>query len=152
DEAYVVALDTRTGEIRWKTTRRQPYAQAYSTPLPIKVGGRDAIVSIGAFRAAAYDAETGKEIWRVSYGEGFSNVPRPVFDHGLVYIATGFQQPTLLAVRPDGSGDVTKSHVVWTLTRGAPLTPSPVIVGNEIYIVSDNGVASCLDAKTGNPH
>lgn len=149
DAAFVVAVDKRTGKVRWKTNRRQPHSQAYSTPLPIKIGGRDAIVSVGAFRAAAYDAETGKEIWRVSYGEGFSNVPRPVFGHGLVYIATGFQQPYLLAVRPDGSGDVTNTHVAWTLQRGAPLTPSPIIVGDALYLVNDNGIASCLDAKTG---
>ena len=73
--------------------------QAYSTPLVIRVGDRDQLVSVGAYRAAAYDPQTGKEIWRVSYADGFSNVPRPVFGHGLVYIATGFQQPSLLAVR-----------------------------------------------------
>jgi outer membrane protein assembly factor BamB len=151
DQAFVVALDKRTGQVRWKTNRRQPYSQAYSTPLPIRIDNRDAIVSVGAFRAAAYDAETGKEIWRVSYGDGFSNVPRPVHGHGLVYIATGFQQPSLLAVRTDGTGDVTRTHVAWTLQRGAPHTPSPILVGDELYVVSDNGIATCLDAKSGTP-
>jgi outer membrane protein assembly factor BamB len=75
-----------------------------------------------------------------------------VYGHGLVYIATGFQQPTLIAVRPDGSGDVTKTHVAWTLRRAAPLTPSPLIVGDEIYVVNDGGIASCLDARTGDTH
>ena len=112
-----MALDKRTGKTRWKTSRRQPWDQAYTTPLVIRVGDRDQVVSVGAFRAAAYDPQTGKEIWRVSYGDGFSNVPRPVFGHGLVYIATGFFQPSLLAVRPDGTGDVTKTHVAWTLQR-----------------------------------
>jgi outer membrane protein assembly factor BamB len=68
-----------------------------------------------------------------------------------VYIATGFQQPTIIAVRPDGKGDVTKTHIVWTLPKGAPLTPSPVIVGDELYLVNDGGVAICLNAKTGAP-
>ena len=149
DEAFVVALDKRTGKTRWKTPRRQPWDQAYSTPLVIRVGDRDQIVSVGAYRAAAYDPQTGKEIWRVSYGDGFSNVPRPVYGHGLVYIATGFQQPSLLAVRPDGNGDVTKTHVAWTLRARAPLTPSPLLVGDELYVVNDVGIASCLDAKTG---
>ncbi len=152
DEAYVVALDARTGKVRWKTRRREPYAQAYSTPLAFTIGDRDAIMSVGAYRAAAYDAHTGKEIWRVDYGDGFSNVPRPVFGHDLMYIATGFQQPYLLAVRMDGAGDVTNTHVAWTLQRGAPHTPSPIIVGDELYVVSDNGIASCLDAKTGTSH
>ena len=146
DAAFVVALDKRTGKVRWKTNRRQPADQAYTTPLVIRVGDRDQVVSVGAYRAAAYDPATGKEIWRVSYADGFSNVPRPVYGHGLVYIATGFQQPALIAVRADGTGDVTKTHVAWTLRRGAPLTPSPLLVGDELYVVSDGGIASCLDA------
>ena len=152
NDAFVVALDKRTGKVRWKTSRRQPWDQAYSTPLVIRAGDRDQLVSVGAYRAAAYDPQTGKEIWRVSYADGFSNVPRPVFGHGLVYIATGFQQPSLLAVRADGAGDVTKTHVAWTLKRGAPLTPSPLLVGDELFVVNDAGIASCLDAKTGATH
>jgi len=148
-DAYVVALDKRTGKIRWKTQRREPYDQAYTTPLVIRVGNQDQVVSIGAYRAAAYDPESGKEIWRVSYGDGFSNVPRPVYGHGLVFIATGFQEPSLLAVRVDGKGDVTKTHVAWSLRRGVPYTPSPILIGDELYMVSDIGVATCLDAKTG---
>jgi outer membrane protein assembly factor BamB len=152
DDAFVVALDRRTGDVRWKTRRRQPFDQAYSTPMVIRVGERDQLVSVGAFRAAAYDPETGREIWRVAYGDGFSNVPRPVYGHGLVYIATGFHQPSLLAVRADGAGDVTKTHIAWTLRRGAPLTPSPLLVGDELYVVNDGGIATCLDAKSGETH
>jgi outer membrane protein assembly factor BamB len=148
-EAFVAALDTRTGKTRWKTSRRWPADQAYSTPLVIRAGERDEVISVGAFRAAAYDAATGKEIWRVEYGDGFSNVPRPVYGHGLVYIATGFQQPSLLAVRADGAGDVTRTHVAWTLRRAAPYTPSPLLVGDELYVISDMGIASCVDAATG---
>ena len=148
-DAFVAALDTRTGKIRWKTARRQPADQAYTTPLVIRVGERDQLISVGAYRAEAYDPATGKDIWRVSYDDGFSNVPRPVYSHGLVYIATGFQQPALLAVRPDGTGDVTRTHVAWTLRRAAPYTPSPLAVGDELYIVNDAGIASCLDAATG---
>jgi outer membrane protein assembly factor BamB len=152
DAAFVIALDKRTGKVRWKTQRRSPSDQAYTTPLVIRVGERDQVVSIGAYRAAAYDPRSGKEIWRVAYADGFSNVPRPVYGHGLVYIATGFQQPSLLAVRADGTGDITKTHTAWTLQRGAPLTPSPLLVGDELFVVSDIGVASALDAKTGASH
>jgi outer membrane protein assembly factor BamB len=148
-DAFVAALDTRTGTIRWKTRRRDPADQAYSTPLVIRAGDRDEVISVGAYRAEAYDPATGKEIWRVAYEDGFSNVPRPVYAHGLVYIATGFQQPSLLAVRADGTGDVTKTHVAWTLRRAAPYTPSPLVVGDDLYVVNDAGIASCLDAKTG---
>ena len=149
DSAFVIALDKHTGKTRWKTWRRQPWDQAYSTPLVIRAGDRDQVVSIGAYRTAAYDPASGKEIWRVNYADGFSNVPSPVFGHGLVYIATGFQQPTLLAVRADGAGDVTKTHIAWTLTRSAPHTPSPLLVGEELFVVSDTGIATCLDARTG---
>ena len=149
DDAYVVALDTQTGKSRWRTSRRRPWSQAYSTPLVIRVGDDDQVVSVGAYRTVAYEPLTGKEIWRVSYGEGFSNVPRPVFGQGLVFIATGFQEPALIAVRTDGRGDVTRTHVAWTMTRGAPYTPSPILVGDELYYVSDTGVLTCVDAKTG---
>ena len=119
---------------------------------PSARGGADQIVSVGAFRTSAYDPHTGDEIWRVRYGRGFSNVPRPVYGHGLVYIATGFQSPTMLAVRADGSGDVTGTHVAWRHRRGAPHTPSPLLVGRELYMVSDLGVMTCLDAASGEVH
>jgi outer membrane protein assembly factor BamB len=149
DAAFVVALDKHSGKVKWKTNRGIPADQAYTTPLVIHAADRDQLISVGAFRARAYDPLTGREIWRVRYDDGFSNVPRPVFAHGLVYIATGFQQPSLLAVRPDGTGDVTRTHIAWVLKRGAPLTPSPIIVGDELYVVTDGGIASCVDARSG---
>jgi outer membrane protein assembly factor BamB len=152
DEAFVVALDKATGKTRWKRNRRYPFDQAYTTPLVIRVGERDQVVSVGAYRAAAYDPATGAEIWRVSYDDGFSNVPRPVYGHGLVFMTTGFQQPSLLAVRVDGKGDVTKTHVAWRTNRGVPYTPSPLLVGSELYVVNDLGIVSCLDAVTGTVH
>ncbi len=156
DVAFVVAVDKQTGTIRWKTTRRQPFAQAYSTPLVIRVGDREEVISVGAYRAVAYDPANGREIWRVSYPvrfpDGFSNVMRPVSGAGLLFISGGFNIPSFIAVRPDGTGDVTRTHVAWTLMRGAPLTPSPLIVGNDLYVVSDNGIAQCLDARTGQPY
>jgi outer membrane protein assembly factor BamB len=151
-EAWVIALDKHTGEVRWKTERRKPFDQAYTTPLVISVDGRDQVVSVGAYRAAAYDVASGREIWRVRYEEGFSNVPRPVFAHGLVFVTTGFFQPAVLAVRPDGTGDVTDTHIAWSTTRGAPFTPSPIAVGDELYVINDLGVLSCLDAETGTLH
>ena len=149
DTAYVTALDAETGDELWRTPRRQPVSQAYSTPLLIDVDGRTQLFSIGAFRATAYDPATGDALWEVSYGDGFSNVPAPVYGHGLVYVATGFQVPSLLAVRAGGRGDVTDTQTVWTLRRGVPLTPSPLLVGDHLYLVSDLGVGTCLDARTG---
>ena len=153
DVAFVVAIEKQTGKTRWKTARRQPSAQAYSTPLVIRTGDRDEVISVGAYRATAYDPTTGREIWRVSYPvrfpDGFSNVMRPVYGAGLLFISGGFNIPSFIAVRPDGTGDVTRTHVAWTLMRGAPLTPSPLVVGNDLYLVSDSGIALCLDARTG---
>jgi outer membrane protein assembly factor BamB len=151
DDAYVAALETATGRLAWRRWRRTPTSQAYSTPLEIAVGGTRQIVSVGASYATALDPATGREIWRVFYRDGFSNVPRPVFAHGLVFITTGFQQPSLVAVRPDGKGDVTRTHVEWSTSRGVPLTSSPIVVDDELYLVSDNGIASALDARTGEP-
>jgi outer membrane protein assembly factor BamB len=150
-DAYVVALDAATGKTRWKKSRRIPADQAYSTPLVIRVADRDQLLSVGAYRATAYDPLTGDEIWRVGYEDGFSNVPRPVYgpEQGLVYIATGFQVPTLIAVRPGGRGDVTRTHLAWTIGRGAPYTPSPILVGNDLYYVSDTGVLTLADATSG---
>lgn len=150
DVQFVVALDKLTGKVRWKKSR-EGY-QAYTTPLVVSLAAGDQVISPGAFRAIAYEPLTGKELWQVKYGEGFSNVPRPVYGDGLVFICTGFQEPSLLAVRLDGRGDITKSHIAWTLKRGAPLTPSPLLVGTELYLINDNGIASCVDAKTGVPH
>ncbi len=97
----------------------------------------------------SYHPITGEELWFVRYGDGFSNVPRPVFGQGLVYLCTGFYGPKLLAVRVDGKGDVTSSHIAWNYDRGVPLTSSPLLAGDQLYMVSDNGIASSLDAKTG---
>ena len=149
DDAYIAALDKQTGEVRWKTPRRKPWGHAYSTPLVIRAGTQDQVVSVGAFRVAAYEPQSGSELWRVEYGDGYSNVPRPVYAHGLVYITTGLQHPSLLAIRPDGAGDVTATHVAWRLERGVPVTPSPLLVGDELYVVNDLGIVTCLDARTG---
>lgn len=120
---------------------------AYSTPLLINVGGIDQAVSAGGDSVVAYHPLTGDEIWWARY-DGYSTVPRPVYGLGLVFICSGYDSPSLFAVRPNGKGDVTPS-VVWTLQRGAPLNPSPLLVGESLYIVNDKGIASCLDPGTG---
>jgi outer membrane protein assembly factor BamB len=147
DTQYVVALDKTTGKIKWKKLR-EGY-QAYTTPLVVRLCSGDQVISPGAFRTIAYEPRTGKEIWQVRYGEGFSNVPRPVYGNGLAFICTGFQEPSLLAVRVDGHGEISKKQIAWTLKRGAPLTPSPLLVGDELYVITDNGIATCVDASTG---
>src|SRR5262249_37049200 len=81
--------------------------------------------------------------------KGYSVIPRPVYGHGMVFLSTGYDSPEFLAIAADGKGDVTKTHVKWRIRKGAPHTPSPLLVGDELYLVSDAGLASCLDAKPG---
>ena len=147
DVQYVVALDKQTGQIHWKQSRGKAQ-MAFSTPLVIQEQGVDQLVSTGGDRVVSYDPLTGKELWWFPY-DGFSLVPRPVHGLGLVYVCSGFNSPVLYALRLDGRGDLNGSHLAWSLSKGVPFIPSPVLVGQELYIVSDNGVASCLDARTG---
>ncbi|HEV3345065.1 MAG TPA: PQQ-binding-like beta-propeller repeat protein [Pirellulales bacterium] len=149
DVQYVAALDKKTGKVRWKSPRQG--RMAYSTPLVINVAGEDQLVSTGGDQAVAYEPTTGREIWRVRY-DGYSEVPRPAYGQGLVFLASGYDTPWLYAVRPDGRDDVTDTHVAWKLQSGAPLNPSPLIVGEDLYLVDDRGIVSCLDAKTGKKH
>jgi outer membrane protein assembly factor BamB len=154
-EPFLAALDAATGRVRWKAVRPEnayPKKFAFATPLPVEVGGATQLVSPAAGGVTAYEPKTGRAIWHVKYVGGYSVVPRPVAGHGLVFLSTGFDRPTLLAIRPDGTGDVTATHVAWTLDRGAPLSPSPLLVGDELYVVSDSGIATCLDARTGKVH
>ena len=149
DTAFLVAVDAGTGEERWRSVRPAPISQAYSTPLAIRVGETEQIIGVSAFRTTAHEPATGREIWRVEYPGGFSNVSRPVYGHGLVYLSTGFNEPVLLAVRPTGEGDVSDSEIAWRLRRGAPLTVSPILVGDDLYTVTDTGIATCIDVLTG---
>jgi len=157
DVQYVAALDKLKGHVVWKTPRSGPFKddpqqrKAFSTPLVIDVGGTAQVVSPGAERVAAYDPATGKELWHVNY-DGFSNVPRPLFAHGLLFVCTGYMRPQLWAIRPGGEGDLTESAVVWRCPKQAPANPSPILVGDELFMVSDAGVLSCLDAMSGSEY
>lgn len=150
DVQYVTAMDKLTGKEVWKTTRDG--AMAYSTPLLIEVDGQTQLVSTGGEWAMGYEPKTGREIWRFRYPKGYSNVPRPVYGEGLVFLCSGYDKPLLYAVKPTGEGNVTETHMAWKLERGAPLNPSPLLLGQDLYIVSDIGLIQCLDAKTGEAH
>jgi outer membrane protein assembly factor BamB len=152
DKQMVVALDKATGKVAWKTPRENKTGAApfsFSTPLVIKVKDQEQLISCGSGVVMALDPATGKEIWRANYGTGYSVVPRPVYAHGLVYVCTGYNTANLMAIKPDGKGNVTDTHVAFTVKKNAPLNPSPLVVGDDLYLVSDGGILSCLDAKTG---
>jgi outer membrane protein assembly factor BamB len=155
EDPFVVALDVGNGKVRWKTPRNTTATKTFSfcTPAVIELDGATQVISPGSGFVGAYNPQDGKEIWRVGYGEGYSVVPRPVFANGLLFVATGFERPTLMAIDPKGAtGDVTEKHVTWTATKGAPLTPSVLVVKDDLYTVTDNGVATCFNAQTGKVH
>jgi len=158
DLQYVVALDKRTGATVWRKDRGIDYGtddgdakKAYCTATVIKAAGREQVILPSAGATIAYDPPTGDEIWRVNHG-GMNASARPLFAHGLVFIDTAAGGMKFLAVRPDGSGDVTDTHVAWTQAKNSPNTPTPILRGTELYQVADNGIATCLDAKTGEIH
>lgn len=156
DHQYVVALNKETGETVWKTDRTINYGtdngdakKAYCTPTVIEHEGRLQLISPAAVGTEAYDPLTGKELWKVYHG-GYNAAARPLYSHGLVIInLEGGKR--LLAVRPDGSGDVTKTHIAWTCSKSTPTRPSQLVVGDHLFMVNDKGVVSCLDMKDGVP-
>ncbi len=103
----------------------------------------------GAQWIVSYRPATGEELWRVDTGGTFSNTSRPVYARGVVYVCTAHGGARMLAIRAGGKGDVTDTHVAWQLQQGTPLRSSPLVVGERLYMVSDRGVASCVDAATG---
>jgi outer membrane protein assembly factor BamB len=154
-DPFVAALNAKTGAVRWRTPRNiassRPFS--FSTPLSIEVDGATQIISPGSGLVGGYDLKDGREIWRARYGDGFSVVSRPVFAHGLLYISSSFMRPVLYAIKPAAAkGDVTDTHVAWSYSKGIPNTSSPLVVGDELYCVSDSGIATCLDARTGSLH
>ena len=154
DRQFVAALDKRTGKLVWETKRSVPFQvqpdfrKAFSTPALIDVAGKTQLVSTGANQVNVYDPRTGRELWRVQYS-GFSNIPVPLVGRDRVYVVTDFIRPQLWAIRTDGHGDVTDTHVVWKLTRQVGSTPSPVLVKGRLYLITDQGVATCVAAESG---
>lgn len=155
DVQYVVALDKRTGDTLWKKDRDIDYntsngdhKKAYSTAHVIEVDGKPQIISPAAMETIAYDPANGDVIWRVRHG-GMNAAARPLYEHGMVYLSTEGGQVSLVAVKADGKGDVTKSHMVWQTGKTVPKKPSQLIVGDLFFMANDSGVITCLNAKTG---
>jgi outer membrane protein assembly factor BamB len=164
DVQYVVALDKNTGKTLWKTPRSidfqdlgpdgKPKAEgdfrkAFATPHVITVGGEPLLISLGGKAAYGYDPMTGKERWRLEERKSHSASTRPVAGHGMVFYPTGFDSSQLIAMRPDGAGDVTATHVVWRFNRSVPNKPSVLLVEDLIFMINDVGIASAVEAETG---
>jgi outer membrane protein assembly factor BamB len=152
-DPFIVALDAASGSERWRAMRKTDAKKtfSFSTPLVIEVNGAKQIISPGSNVLSALDPQTGKEIWHINY-EGYSVIPRPVYGNGMIYFSTGYDRASVIAVRADGKGDVTRTHIAWKLDRGAPHTPSMLLIGEELYMVADNGMVTCADARSGKVH
>lgn len=164
DLQYLVALDKKTGKTVWKTDRTADWGdlgkdgtperggdfrKGFTTPLIIEAAGVTQMLSGGSKAAYSYDPLTGRELWKINTG-GHSPATRALFDGQRVFFTAGSGKSEYFAVRPDGQGNVTDSHIVWRTPRGAPRLVSPVIVGNLLYLLGEGGVMRCVEAATGN--
>ncbi|HZQ46796.1 MAG TPA: PQQ-binding-like beta-propeller repeat protein, partial [Verrucomicrobiae bacterium] len=139
ENPFIAALDARTGKINWKTLRDTPAKKkfSFSTPLVLDRPSKQ-VVSAGSGFVAGYNPPDGHELWRFRYGNGYSVVPRPVLSGNLLFVSSGFDSPVLHAIKLDGAtGDITASHETWSYTKQVPNTPSMLVVGRELYFVSD---------------
>jgi len=155
-EPKVIALDKATGKMRWTFARQSEAKKKFSfcTPLIIDVNGQKQLITPGSGVVNALNPKDGTEIWHFNYDQGYSVVPRPVYAHGMIYLSSGYDKPVLYAIKvnADSKGDVTASHLAWTIDKAAPHNPSMAVIGDELYFVADNGILSCVDAKTGTVH
>ena len=155
DVQYVIALNKETGETAWKTNRSVDFSdvqvnqrKAYGTPFIIPRGNTNQMVSIGAKGVYSYDPENGKELWKAEH-RGWSIAPRPVYGEGLVFTLIDRDRPEMWAINPNGSGDITETHVEWKETKRMPPRASPIIIKGLLFVVDRNGYISCIEAKTG---
>ncbi|MDA1274982.1 MAG: PQQ-binding-like beta-propeller repeat protein [Verrucomicrobia bacterium] len=164
DLQYLAALDKQTGKTVWKTDRSVKWTnedmnnamvrdgdwrKAHSTPLIVQNAGKTQVLSVGARAAYGYEPRTGRELWRVEYFD-WSAAPRPVFQDGRAIFVTGFSRSTMMAVRTDGDGNVTETHVDWQTRTRVPKYTSPILVDDLLYIAADESFVSCIEADTGN--
>jgi outer membrane protein assembly factor BamB len=162
DVQYIVGLDKKTGRTVWKTDRSATWndadegplaklgdhRKAHSTPIIAMAGGRPQLLSSGAKAAYGYDPKSGKELWKVTHLD-YSSAPRPIFHNGLAYFVSGTAKTDLFAVKPDGAGDVTQTHVKWHLRTHVGKFSSPIFVGGLIYTAAGESFVSCVDAANG---
>ena len=155
DVQYVIALNKETGETAWKTNRSVDFSdvqvnqrKAYGTPFIIPRGNTNQMVSIGAKGVYSYDPENGKELWKAEH-RGWSIAPRPVYGEGLVFTMIDRDRPEMWAIKPNGSGNITETHIEWKETKRMPPRASPIIIKGLLFVVDRNGYISCIEAKSG---
>jgi outer membrane protein assembly factor BamB len=157
DIQFIIALDKKTGKTIWKSIRpqelyvKQPTIarKAFITPIIVNVDGKDILISNGAEVCIAYNPMTGEEIWRIPYSSD-TTISMPMFSNGLVIFTTGLLDPIrMMAVKPSGKGDITKTNIVWTVNKDIPAINSPFVKDGLLYMIHERGILTCLEAETG---
>jgi outer membrane protein assembly factor BamB len=150
EDPKVVALDRATGQLAWEVARKADAKKTFSfcTPSVISVKGQTLVITPGSDKVMAIDPRTGEVVWSFRY-TGYSVVPKPIYIDGLVVISTGFDEAKMLAINPVGVGDITETNLVWELDRNVPKTPSMIAHNGLIYSISDDGIALCVQANSG---
>lgn len=153
DLQYVVALDKQTGKTVWKHDRAFDFRttngdnkKGYGTPSIFTIGGREQLICPCAIATETFDAKTGELLWTVRH-DGMNVSARPLFGHGLLFITNGMGR--IVAVNPEGSGDITQNGIVWSSVKGVSKRSSPILVDDLLYMVTDDGIANCVEAATG---
>jgi outer membrane protein assembly factor BamB len=145
--SFIVALNNKSGKEVWKVPRK--VQASWSTPLIVKTSQRVELITSGNELVISYDPKTGKELWQAK-GHGSNAIPTPLAGHGMVFVYAGFPAKKTMAIKLGGTGDISNSsNVVWQYEKGTAYVPSSILYGNYIYLMSDRGILSCLDAKTG---
>jgi outer membrane protein assembly factor BamB len=144
--SFIVALNRVTGKEVWRASRKVQLS--WATPVLVRASARDELVTAGTEHVIAYDPATGSELWRVK-GLESNAVPSPVVVGDIVVVSAGYPNKIAMGVRAGGSGDVTDSRVLWRYTKGTAYVPSPVAVDGLVYLMTDKGLLTCLDATTG---
>ncbi len=151
-DSFLVALSRDDGKTLWRVDRTNK-GITYSAPYIREMAGRMQLVQCGDRCVASFDPKTGKPLWTVD-GPSQEFAATPIYDEKtkLVYISSSWPEPHLLAIKPDGSGNVTKTHVAWEDKKGAPYIPSLIVAGDYLLSVNPGGIAYCYDAATGKVH
>lgn len=145
-KSFIAGVDKKSGKELWRTPR--PVQAGWSTPLAIKTAKGTEVVASGFEWIISYEPKTGKELWRVKSFQS-NALPTPLAGFGMVYAYSGFPTKKTLAIKLGGSGDVTETNLAWTYDKGTAYIPSSILYGDNLYLMTDRGILTCVDAKTG---
>jgi outer membrane protein assembly factor BamB len=147
EKSFITALDRKTGKPAWRVARKVQVS--WATPIVVHAGTRDELVTAGTEAVIAYEPSTGKELWR-SKGLDSNAVPSPVAGPDVVVVSAGYPAKVAVGIKPGGSGDLTGTpRILWTYNKGTAYVPSPILYDGYVYLMTDKGLVTCLDARTG---